>query len=211
MSQAIVSRWRCRTSARLLAAVVLVCGPLGACAASRSPASKSAIPRALREQARPIGRGVRFHPPTTGRTVGRCTRTLGPRSSVHVEVFAANRVVILPAGIGVRSPAISTAGRVSHARCYGALVTLEPTGVVLVRRGLRLRVADLFKAWGQPLSSRRVASFSASGNGTPSVFVDGKRRQGAPGGMALTPGAEIVIEVGPHVPPHSSYTFPPGP
>jgi hypothetical protein len=28
--------------------------------------------------------------------------------------------------------------------------------------------------------------------------------------VPLTPHAEIVLEVGPHVPPHASYTFPPG-
>jgi hypothetical protein len=42
------------------------------------------------------------------------------------------------------------------------------------------------------------------------VFVDGRRWRGAPAAVPLTPHAEIVLEVGPHVPPHSSYAFPPG-
>jgi hypothetical protein len=125
---------------------------------------------------------------------------------VHIELFAANRVVLIAAGIGTRPPRTISAGRISGARCFGALVTLEPTGVVLVRPGARLRLASLFRSWRQPLSTRRLASFG----GHVVVFVDGRRRPGAPGSVALTRHAEIVLEVGPHVPPHSAYTFPPG-
>ena len=97
-------------------------------------------------------------------------------------------------------------GRITGARCYGDLATLEPTGVVLVRTGARLTLADLFRAWGRPLSPRRLLSFS----GRVSVFVGGRRYPGAPGGVPLTRHAEIVLEVGPHVPPHPAYHFPPG-
>jgi hypothetical protein len=50
-------------------------------------------------------------------------------------------------------------------------------------------VGAVFRSWGQPLSATRLASFRA---------------------VPLTRHAEIVLEVGPHVPPHSSYAFPPG-
>ena len=72
------------------------------------------------------------------------SQPLGPRDGVHVEVFAANRVVLVAAGIGVRGPVTRSAGRITGARCYGDLVTLEPTGVVLTRPGAHLTVADLF-------------------------------------------------------------------
>jgi hypothetical protein len=42
------------------------------------------------------------------------------------------------------------------------------------------------------------------------VFVDGRRCPGAPQAVPLTRHAEIVLEVGPHVPPHPAYHFPPG-
>jgi hypothetical protein len=42
------------------------------------------------------------------------------------------------------------------------------------------------------------------------VFVDGERWPGAPAAVPLTRHAEIVLEVGPRVPPHSSYAFPAG-
>ncbi len=176
--------------------------------------SVAGIPKALLLEARPIGAGPRYHPAPSGAVLGRCARRLGLRSAVHVEVFAANRVVIVPAGIGVRPPLTLAAGRIARARCYGALVTLEPTGVVLVREHeplpLPLPLSSLFRSWGQPLSSSRLGSFVAPAGTRVAVFVDGRRWRGAPGSVPLVSHAEIVLEVGPHVPPHRSFVFPPG-
>jgi hypothetical protein len=172
---------------------VAACGQAGQ--AGSEPVS-SAIPSALLSEARPIGVGPRLHPPVSGPVSGSCQPALGPRDGVHVEVFAANRVLLLPAGIGTRPPRASLNGRITAARCYGALVTLDPTGVVLVRPGGESRT--------------RLASFTAAARTGVTVFVDGKPWQGAPTAVPLARHAEIVLEVGPPVPPHSSYTFPPG-
>jgi hypothetical protein len=188
------------------AAVVLGCGS----SAATTPTAGSAVPADLLAQARPIGHGARFHPPATGPVVGSCKSTLGARVGAHVELFAANRVVLIAAGIGTRPPVSYSAGRIAKAHCYGDLVTLEPTGVVLVRRGARLTLSDLFRSWGQPLSEHRLASFSAGAGQRVRVYVDGRPRRGAPGKVPLSAHSEIVLEVGPHVPPHSAYTFPPG-
>jgi hypothetical protein len=56
----------------------------------------------------------------------------------------------------------------------------------------------------------RRASFSASTGGSVSVLVDGRRWSGSPGAVPLSPHSEIVLEVGPYVPPRSVYTFPLG-
>ena len=183
---------------------VAACGPAG------SRPANSGIPSALMSEARPIGLGPRFHPPVSGQVSGSCQPALGPRDGVHVEVFAANRVLLLPAGIGTRPPRGSLDGRITAARCYGALVTLDPTGVVLVRPGAGLTLGSLFSSWGEPLSRTRLASFTAAAGTGVAVFVDGKPWQGAPGAVPLTRHAEIVLEVGPRVPPHSRYAFPPG-
>ena len=195
------------TTCAAIAALVLpaACGSTGP-TATQTPAP----PPALVAQARPIGRGPSFQPAARGPIPGACQRTLGPRDGVHVEVFAANRVVIVPAGIGTRPPRSVSAGRISSASCYGDLVTLDPTGLVLVRPGSHPTVEDLFRAWGEALSTRRLASFSAASGARVTVFVDGRQWPGPPTGVPLRRHAEIVLEIGPHVPPHRAYTFPPG-
>ena len=196
-------------------AVVFVAVALVGCGSSGQPAQTTAsagapVPPDLLAQARPIGHGARFHPPATGPVVGPCRPTLGARVGAHVELFAANRVVLIAAGIGTRPPISYSAGRIAKAGCYGDLVTLEPTGVVLVRRGARLTLADLFRSWGQPLSDHRLASFPADRGQRVRVFIDGRPHSGAPDAVPLNTHSEIVLEVGPRVPPHTSYTFPPG-
>jgi hypothetical protein len=183
------------------AALLAGCSPSGARTSAAPP-----IPRRLLAEARPIGHGPRFQPPVAGPVVGACRGGLGPRFGVHVEVFGADRVVIVPAGIGIRETVALAAGRISSAGCYGSVVTLDPTGLVLVRPGAKLSLADLFRAWGRPLSRRRVASFT----GQIAVFVNGRRWAGDPRAVPLVSHAEIVAEAGPYVPPHSAYTFPSG-
>jgi hypothetical protein len=177
----------------LVAAIALPAG----CSGSDGPSS-SAIPRQLAAQSRPIGRGPQYRPPAAGPILGPCRRSLGAHFGIHVEVFAASRVVIVPAGIGTRPPRIVFEDRIARARCYGKLVTLEPTGVVLVRTGSQLTLSAVFRSWGEPLSAQAT------------VFVDGLRWRGAPGAVLLNRHAEIVVETGPYVPPHRTYLFPPG-
>lgn len=188
-------------------AAVLASGALVAGCGSARTTSSTTIPTALIREARPVGRGARFQPPATGRVIGPCLKSLGARYGVHVELFAANRVVLIPAGIGTRRPRTLLNGRIARARCYGALVTVDPTGVLLVSDRRALSIAGLFRSWGQPLSNTRLASFSGE---RVEVFVDGRRWGGPPGAVPLKRHAEIVLEVGPHVPPHAAYTFPPG-
>jgi hypothetical protein len=181
---------------------VVVAVALSGCGSGPAPP----LPGDLVRAARPIGDGARFHPPVRGPEVGACRRGLGPRQEAHVEVFAAGRVLIVPAGVGLRRPLDVSPGRVIGARCYGAVVTLDPTGLVLVRPGSPLQLSDLFRAWGQRLTPSRLAAFS----GRVRAFVDGRSWTGAPASVPLAEHAEIVLEVGPYVPPHASYAFPPG-
>jgi hypothetical protein len=194
----------------VLVTAALVTAGCGSAGQGASQPASTAIPSALLSEARPIGVGPRFHPPVSGPVSGACQAALGPRDGVHVEVFAADRVLLLPAGIGTGPPRTSLDGRITAARCYGALVTLDPTGVVLVRPGAKLTLGTLFSSWGEPLSRTRLDSFTAAAGTEVAVFVDGKPWAGAPAAVTLTRHAEIVLEVGPHVPPHSSYAFPPG-
>jgi hypothetical protein len=175
--------------------------------AHRATASATALPRALVQEARPIGRGPAFHPTVLGRPLGPCRARLGPRIAAHVELFAANRVVLIAAGIGARAPIRRVDGRIVAARCFGALVTRDPTGIVLVRPGARWTIGELMRSWGRRLGPDGLLSF----HGAVSAYVDGRRWTAtAPARIPLTRHAEIVLEVGPHVPPHRSFTFPAG-
>jgi hypothetical protein len=162
--------------------------------------------RALLSEARPVGAGARFDPGVGGPIPGRCEPRLGRRYAVHVEVFAQNATVLVPAGLGTAAPRTVQDGQVVRARCYGTLVTLAPAGIVLVRDGAKPVLGALFRAWGEPLSGARLASFT----GKVRVFVNGRRHRGSPGAVRLARHAEVVLEIGPHVPPRRTFTFPPG-
>jgi hypothetical protein len=194
-------------AAALVAALVAL---LAGCGSDSRPADTTALPRSLVAQARPVGRGPRFQPGVSGAVIGACRPRLGARQGAHVELFAENRVVIVPAGIGTLPPRTQLSGRITSARCYGELATLEPTGLVLVRSGSRPTVADLFRAWGQPLSTSRLGPFPAARGTRVRVFVDGRPWRAGPGAVPLARHAVIVLEVGPYVPPHHEYRFPPG-
>jgi len=198
-------------SAALLSAAVALgvaaCGSGGATGTHRH--AGRGIPPSLAAAARPIGAGPRFHPSIRGPGPDRCLPTLHRRYGVHVELFAADRVVLVAPGIGVGRPWHLVGARIASARCYGSLVTLDPTGVVLVRPGSRDTVGELFRDWGRPLGARRLLSFRSGGR--VRAYVDGRRwTRTAPAAIPLTRHAEIVLELGPYVPPHRSFTFPRG-
>jgi hypothetical protein len=205
----VVGRWVGRTLAGAACA-----GALCGCGSSRArqPHLDAAI-SALQRESRPIGRGPRFQSAATGPVIGPCRREPGRRLKVHLELFAQNRVVLVPSGIGVRGPVRRSAGRIVAARCFGRLVTVDPTGVVLVARGVTgapPTLAALFRSWGEPLSAHRLAGYRAPAHGDVRVYLNGRRRFGPPGGLALRAHAEVVLEVGPVVEPHRRYAFPPG-
>jgi hypothetical protein len=186
----------------VLALVLAGCGS----AAGRAPRGAQMIPPALLHQARPIGRGPRFRPRPSFAPLHGCRKRLGKRTAVHVELFAAGRVVLIPAAIGTRPPLRLVDGRVVGARCYGPIVTLNDTGVVL-SNSPDARLGELFWAWREPLGRRRLLSF----RGRVRAYVNGRRWRKAPASIRLRADAEIVLEVGPYVPPHRSFAFEPQP
>jgi hypothetical protein len=196
---------------RRAAALAGLCLLLAACGSSAgsSPPVKhrrtGGIPRGLLAEVRPIGRGPRFQPRVRGPVGSACRAPLGRRLQAHVELFGANRVVLLAAGIGTRAPRRFRDGSLVSARCFGRVVTLDPTGTVYFRPGATVTVGDLFRAWGESLTAARIASFSGAG---VRVYVDGLRSSTSPGAIPLKQDQEIVLEVGPYVPPHARFSFP---
>ena len=59
--------------------------------------------------------------------------------------------------------------------------------------------------WGTRLAPSRLLSFA----GAVRVYVNGVRSRGDPRTLVLRDRDEIVLEVGPYIPPHRAYRFPP--
>lgn len=164
----------------------------------------------------PIGVGARYRPPATTAAI-RSAKAVGPerceraanRFSVHLEVFANRRAVVIPAGIGVALPYRRVGGDVRPAGCVYRLHTTAPTGVVQVSGRATATIRDLFRIWGQPLGGHRLLSFRSRSD--VRVFVGGIERFGdALTTVRFTPHAQVVLEIGGYVPPHTSYLFPQG-
>jgi len=145
-----------------------------------------------------------------GRPVGKlaCAPSSATRFRVHLELFARERVLIVPAGIGVAPPVERDGAYVVGGRCLYPLRTREPTGVIEVATQRAVTVGDLFRVWGQRLGTRRLARFRS--NRPVLAFVNGRRVPGDPRAIPLRRHDEIVLEIGGYVPPHTSYLFPKG-
>jgi hypothetical protein len=125
---------------------------------------------------------------------------------VHLELFAARRVVLVAPGIGIAPPRRRKGAYVRGGRCSYPVRTREPTGVVEVEAGGHERaLGHLFSVWGQPLSRDRMAGF----RGRVRAYVGGRRWRGDARAIPLRRHAQIVLEVGGYVPPHRTYRFPP--
>lgn len=149
----------------------------------------------------PVGPGPRYRPAAAsaavaaGRPLGPLTCRRGGRTfAVHVELFAERRVVVVPKGIG------------NGPSCRYPVATEEPTGVLRVRRGRPYTLGDLFRVWGRRLGPRALLSF----RGRVAVFVGGRLVHGDPRRVPLRRHAEIVVELGARLAPHSTYLFPKG-
>jgi hypothetical protein len=161
--------------------------------------------------------GPAFRPPPVmvsnvalGAPVGslHCVAQRGVSYGAHIELFADNRGVVVPAGIGIAEPK-RRGVYVLGGRCAYPLRTVDPTGVIEIDRtggGPSPTVGELFTLWGQALSRSRMAGFA----GAVVAFVDGRRWAGDPRSIPLGRHTQVVLELGAFVAPHRSYLFPPG-
>jgi hypothetical protein len=163
-----------------------------------------------------LGAGPRYRPtPTSARArVGtsvdglRCVRKFGKRFGAHLEVFAHQHVVAIPAGIGIASPRLHTIdASVLGGRCYYPATTTDPTGVIEVRRGARVTLGELFDIWGEPLGPMAVARFRAATTAPVIAYVNGRRWSANPRAITLVRHELVVLEVASRVPPHRVYVF----
>ena len=181
------------------------------------PGHRSSSTLSLPNDYRPIpaGRGPAYRLPALSARAAlglpinnmACTRQRHRRSyAVHVEVYARGLVVPIPSGIGVAPPVKRSGAYVNRGRCAFPIRTLDPTGLVLVDRDGHFTIGGLFAIWGKQLSLTQLAGF----NGPVFAYVDGHHWIGSPALIPLRPHSQIVLEADGYVPPHPSYTFPPG-
>jgi hypothetical protein len=163
----------------------------------------------------PIGTGASYHPLPSGAAVEHarpvagmsCSRRRTGRFGVHLELFANQLVVLVPAGVGIAPPRRTRGPYVLGGRCSYPVRTREPTGVAEIQQGRHLRLGQLFALWGQPLSHVRLAGFRAAPRERVLAFVRGRPWRGDPRRIPLRPHAQIVLEIRGFVPPHAHYGF----
>ena len=201
-----------------LSTVLLIAVLVSGCASTRRDgASAVAIDLA---RTRPLGDGPSFRPPplgnpavSAGAPVGSLRCGAAPRGAygAHVELFAYDHGIAVPAGIGIAPPQRREGAVVSGGSCEYPLRTTDPTGVVEVASGAGPvpTVGELFDLWGQPLSAGRLGAVRAMSGDTVVAFVNGRRWGGDPRRIPLRRHAQIVLELGPFVEPHPVYGFPP--
>lgn len=203
------SRLSCLSTCLALVASLGACGTAtspgpadGALAGGRVPAVPTPVP---------IGTGPRLRPgPGAVPQPGLPCRPLreiptATHEAVHLELFAQGRIVIVPAGIGVGGPLRREGAFVRDGRCAMALRTSEPTGVIELTPGTRATLGVLFAVWGRKLGDRRLLSF----RGPVRAWVHGRRHRGPVRDIELRDRRQIVLVVGPPVPVHATYAFPP--
>jgi hypothetical protein len=163
----------------------------------------------------PIGVGAQFHPRAWNPLVEQrlpvgtltCSRSDPPRMGVHLELFAQDRVIIVPAGIGIGPPRRSSGPYVLGGSCSYPARTREPTGVIEVDRSTPVTLGDFFATWGKPLTSSQLLGFRAGRGQRIRAYVGGRRWSGNVRAIPLRAHAEIVLEVGPYIAPHVAYRF----
>jgi hypothetical protein len=162
----------------------------------------------------PVSREPGFVLPAASLSIQRGHTVAGMRclarrdvDAVHVEIFVNRRVLLLPAGIGLRPP-LRRAGlaRLAGGTCAYPLYTLDTTGTVLVDRRRGRTLGELFAVWGQRLAPRRLLSFA----GRVRVFRNGREWRSDPRQVPLARHDSVVLEIGGYVPPHVRYLFPEG-
>jgi hypothetical protein len=208
-----------RARPRLLILLLACACAAAGCGATRTSDAVLALDLARTRQA---GTGPAYRPPpignravASGQPVGPflCNRTEGHLYGAHIELFAWNRGIVVPAGIGIAPPRRRRGPYVIGGRCSYPLRTTDPTGIIEID-GERLAspptVGQLFVLWGEPLSPSRLGAFRAGRGPGVVAFVNGRRRRGNPAAIPLHRHVQIVLEVGPLVAPHPTYLFPPG-
>jgi hypothetical protein len=140
--------------------------------------------------------------PTPGRSVDGIVCGTGEALTYHVHahlaVFVHGAPRSVPLGIGIGRPlqvAATDAGRfATGGRCFSYLHTHASDGIIHVEApaASNFTLGQFFDVWGQRLDRGHVGPAT----GQVTAFVGARRFSGDPRQIALTPRAEIQLDVG---------------
>jgi hypothetical protein len=148
-------------------------------------------------------------PSTSGQPVANIQCDTGEQTAVHyhahVDILVRNVSVPIPAGVGIVQPnsqQTPVGPYVSSGKCFYWLHTHDTSGIVHVEAprqaaGRQFTLGEFFKIWGQPLSTRQVATNSVRPGEQLKVWVDQKPYPGDPNNIVLHSHTQIVLEIGP--------------
>ena len=124
----------------------------------------------------------------------------------HLTIMYRGTPVSIPANTGI----------LSSQNCFYWMHTHTTSGIIHIEapkdsanRGFT--VGDFFQIWNQPLSKKKVATFSVGKGDVLKMWVDGKPYTGDPTKIVLKSHTQVVIEIGPPFtdpPPTFDWTSP---
>ena len=160
----------------------------------------------------PVGPGPRYTPGRAPPEVAAGKALGGLRCGRQARLPRPPRALRRPprrrraGGIGVAEPLVHAGVSDRPDGCTYPLRTLRPDGVVEVAAGARAPARRPVPRSGGSRSGRtRLLSFHSSA--PVRAYVAGRARSRAGGAIPLTPHAQIVLEIGGYVPPHSFFLF----
>lgn len=108
----------------------------------------------------------------------------------HLDILYQGQPVKVPAQIGIQPT------------CLYWLHTHDETGVIHIEApkseaSRQFTLGEFFKIWGQPLSSKQVATIQVPAGQQLKVWVNGQPYTGDPAKVKLSSKEQIVLEIGP--------------
>lgn len=109
---------------------------------------------------------------------------------VHLDLIYKGQPVKVPANTGVQPT------------CLYWMHTHDDSGILHIEApkkeaSRQFTLGEFFKVWGQPLSSKQVATLSVGAGEQMKVWVNGQPYSGDPSKIVLKSHEQIVIDIGP--------------
>jgi hypothetical protein len=119
----------------------------------------------------------------------------------HLEILHQGTPVTVPAQIGIPGT------------CFYWMHTHDTSGIIHIEApressSRQFTLGEFFQVWGQPLSSKQVATLNVGSGEQVKAWVNGQPYTGDPSKIVLKSHEQLVIEIGhPFTDPPPTYTW----